>query len=212
MNNLRGAWTTYLDRQHRYPTGLVGQLIGQRMLRQHAPETNWSVDLLGLRPTDRLLEAGCGAGRGLALALGRLDAGRAIGLDLSPDMLAAAAWRNRAALRSGRLILLRGDLAGLPFAGPAFDKILSVQTFYFWPDQRRTSARLAELLAPGGRLVSTFATTRTLPGGEREVWPIQQAVEELVAGYAGHPTLRASLEHGPDSRQFNNVALVIERR
>lgn len=211
MIALRRTWSAYIDRQHRYPTGLVGHLIGQRMLRQHAPETNWSVDLLNLRPTDRLLELGCGAGRGLALALKRLEAGGAVGADLSAAMLAAAAWRNRAALRQGRLSLLRADIAGLPFAAPLFDAILSVHTFYFWPDQRRTSDMLAGLLAPGGRLISVFATARTLPGGEREVWALQQAAEDLVAGYAGHPALKARLEYGPDSRQFNNVALVIEK-
>ena len=208
----RRTWSAYLDRQHRYPTGLVGQFIGQRMLLQHAPETNWSLDLLALHPKDRLLELGCGAGRGLTLALNRLGAGRAVGADLSAAMLAAAAWRNRTALRQGRLSLLRADLAELPFAGPLFDAILSVHTFYFWPDQLRTSQRLTELLAPGGRLVSVFATTKTLPGGERQVWSIQQVAEDVVADYDGNPALAARLECGPDSRQFNNVALVIERR
>lgn len=55
MAALRTKWTAFLDQQHRYPTGLIGRLIGERMLRQHAPETTWSVDQLQGQPTDRVL-------------------------------------------------------------------------------------------------------------------------------------------------------------
>lgn len=211
MQTLRERWAAAIDRQHREPAGVMGRLIGERMSRQHTPETDWSIGLLGLRPAERVLELGFGAGRGLALALERVPAGHVTGVDRSATMVRAAARRNRAALREGRLALLRGDLASLPVAGPRFDAIVTIHTFYFWPDPPTLARRLAQLLAPGGRLVSTFATTRTLPDGTREVWPVQARAEALAGELAGQPGLSASLEAGPDSRQFNNVALLIRR-
>ena len=58
-----------MDRQHRLPRGWLGRLIGERMVRQHTPETLWTLQLLALGPDDRVLELGFGAGRALQLAL-----------------------------------------------------------------------------------------------------------------------------------------------
>jgi SAM-dependent methyltransferase len=211
MQTLRARWSAALDQQHREPAGLVGRLIGERMRRQHIPETDWSIGLLQLRPADRVLEIGFGVGRGLALALAQTPRGHVTGLDRSATMVRAAARRNRAALRSGRLALLRGDLSSLPVTGPRFDRIVTIHTFYFWPDRLAVARSLAQLLAPGGRLVSSFATWRTLPSGQREIWPVQGQAEAVVAALNGQAGLAARLAAGPDSREFNNVALVVER-
>lgn len=208
---LRRAWSAYLDGQHREPRGAVGRIVGRRMLRQHAPETAWSLGLLQLRPADRVLELGFGAGRALALALAQAHQGHITGVDRSPTMLRVAARRNRAAIERGRLALARGDIAALPLAGPRFDKLLSIHTFYFWPDPQAICAELAGLLAPGGRLVSTFATARRLPGGAWQVWEIQRTAEALVAALDQQPGISAALLEGPDSREFNNVAIVMDR-
>jgi SAM-dependent methyltransferase len=208
---LSARWSAYIDQQHRSPTGLIGCLIGERMRRQHAPETAWSVDLLDLQPTDRVLEIGFGAGRGLALALRQAIQGRVIGMDLSATMIQAALRRNRAALAGGRLTLLRGDIARLPFGNHQFDKILSIHTLYFWPDPHAICHNLIKLLTHGGRLVSTFATAHTLPSGEQVYWPLHQRAEGLVRDIQQQAGIAAQLAHGPDSRQYNNVAIVIDR-
>jgi SAM-dependent methyltransferase len=150
MGALRAQCATYVDQQHRYPTGLVGQIIGERMHRQHAPETEWSIELLQLQPTDRILEIGFGAGRGLVLSLEQAHQGRITGVDLSATMIRAAARRNRTAFERGQLMLVRGNLATLPFGETVFDKLFSIHTFYFWPDPRAVCQRLVGLLAHSG--------------------------------------------------------------
>ena len=208
MTMLQTRWSAFLDRQHRDPAGLVGQFVGERMVRQHAPETAWTLDLLGIRPADRLLELGFGAGRALALAAERAPGGLVLGIDRSPTMVRAAARRNQAARQAGRMVLLRGDLGALPFAGRRFDKIWSIHTFYFWPDPPRLLAELMRMLAPGGTLAITMATGQVTPGGELAYWPLHQRVELLVSELRGRG-VDASLEHGPNSRQYNNVAIVV---
>jgi SAM-dependent methyltransferase len=211
MTAVRAAWGAYVDQQHRYPTGLTGQIIGERMLRQHAPETEWSVGLLQLQPTDRILEIGFGAGRGLALALAQAHHGRVTGVDLSATMLRAAARRNRSAIKRGQLSLVRGDVAILPFGEQCFDKLFSIHTFYFWPDPRAVSMRLIAILAHSGRFVSTFATARRLPNGDWNYWDVHRQAEALVKQLDQHPHITATIMYGPDSRTYNNVAIVIDK-
>ena len=211
MTALSARWPAYLDQQHRYPSGLFGWLIGERMRRQHAPETQWSVDLLHLRPTDRVLEIGFGVGRGLALTLQQAIQGRVTGIDISATMIQAASRRNRAALLDGQLALVCGDIAHLPFGNQQFDKIFSVHTFYFWPEPGAICQQLLKLLAQGGRLVSTFATAQSLATGERVYWPLHQRAEALVREVQQQATIAAHLANGPDSRQYNNVAIVIDK-
>jgi SAM-dependent methyltransferase len=180
------------------------------MIRQHAPETKWTLELLNLQSADRILEVGFGAGYGLTLVLDSAKHGQVTGMDLSPTMVQAAARRNRTALGRGKLVLLRGDIANLPFGQHRFDKLFSIHTFYFWPDPHAVLAQLISLLAPGGRLVSTFATARRLPNGEWDYWDVQSSAEALIQEFEQHPNYRASLRRGPDSREYNNVAIVID--
>lgn len=211
MPGLRSRWQTLLDNQHRYPTGLVGRLIAARMLRQHLPETIWSVAQLQLRPTDRVLEPGFGAGQGIALAAQQTQHGQVVGIDLSATMIRIASRRNRAACAAQRVLLLRGSIAALPFAGQQFDKILSIHTLYFWPDRLAVCADLVRVLKPGGTLIVTFATAQLGPTGAWVYWPLQQQAEALVRGLQQWDVSSVTLREGPRSRQYNNVALVLQR-
>jgi ubiquinone/menaquinone biosynthesis C-methylase UbiE len=210
--SISGLWKTYLGAQHQHPSGFVGRIIGQRMVRQHAPETSWSIGLLGLQPADRVLELGCGAGRGLSLALAELPHGSVTGLDLSPTMISSSRRRNRGALGAGALRILRGNMLALPFKAQSFTKIVSIHTFYFWPSPYATLTSLVALLQSAGRLVITLATGYRQQGGGYIYWPIHRKVEELVTAMQSQPSLTTTLERGPDSRQYNNRAIVIQKR
>jgi ubiquinone/menaquinone biosynthesis C-methylase UbiE len=208
---LKQRWVDYLNRQHQTPTGLVGQLVSAQMVRQHRPETAWSLALLDLQPTDRVLELGFGAGHALTTLAQRVPQGHMLGLDTSATMVRAAARRNRTALAAGQLTLLRGDLAHVPIGAAQLDKIVSIHTFYFWPDAEATCRQLTQLLAPGGRLVCTFATARRQPDGSWKWWPIHEQAQRLVHALQQHAAITAALASGPDSRQFNNIAIIVDR-
>jgi ubiquinone/menaquinone biosynthesis C-methylase UbiE len=134
IDYVRKAWATAIDRQHRLPHGLLGRLVGEQMVRQHQPETDWMIELLDLQPHDRVVELGCGAGRGLVLAARTASQALVVGMDLSPTMLRAAARRIRRARQGNQVRVLRGDLHALPYADGVIDTISSIHTFYFWAD------------------------------------------------------------------------------
>jgi ubiquinone/menaquinone biosynthesis C-methylase UbiE len=206
---LEGMW----NRQYRSPGGLMGLLAGARMVRQHKPETTWTIDLLEIQPADTVLEVGFGAGEGIKLAAEKATDGHVIGIDLSPLMVQVASRRNAQAVKAGRVVLSQGNITSLPVEDHYFDKIMTIHTLYFWSDAARTVRELYRVLKPGGRLVITLSTGKINAKGEVEVWSqLQSALEKQVMPamqQEGFQSMR--LEHGPVSRRYTSVAVIGEK-
>ena len=136
--------------------------------------------LLGLGLSGRVLDLAAGAGRHLE-ALGERGL-VAVGMDLSPELVAAA----RPGLR-----LVRADSRRPPFRPASFDVALSLfSSFGYLRDRAEDTAQLAAvapLLAPGGRLFLDLPqaarlraelvprSTRTVAG--QELNEVRQLVE-----------------------------------
>jgi SAM-dependent methyltransferase len=108
----------------------------------------------------RLLDAGCGTGEFLALAIRR--GANASGIDLNPDMLAVA--RRRAPEAD----LREGDITALPYEDDAFDVVTAFNAVQFTQDVPATIAELARVAprvavcnwADGSELLELFAALR----------------------------------------------------
>jgi len=205
MVNLKQRLDALMDRQQRCPTGLAGWVVGARMARQHAPETLWTISLLGIAPADHVLEIGCGAGRAIELIAVRAPEGRVTGLDLSRTMVRAASRRNAQVIEAGRVAIQQGDVARLPCADQQFDKILSIHTLYFWPDPARPVAKLGRALKPGGLLALTFSPGKV---GAPEDAGVQAVVRDRVIPAMERSGLTVRVERGPDSRRYKTLAVI----
>lgn len=97
----------------------------------------------------RFLDVGCGDGV-LATRLAQ-DGAQVTGLDSSPDMIAAA--RRRAKAAGVEIDLVEGDADDLPFPAGHFDCVVSVATLCFVDDPRPTIREMVRVLKPGGRLI-----------------------------------------------------------
>lgn len=109
-----------------------------------------------IRPSDRVLELGCGYGRVLERLADK--AGTLIGIDTSPSSLQLAQE-----LLSGRLNcrLLRMDAIALAFAHRVFDIVLCIQNGLsaFEVDQRALIAESIRVTRPGGKvLLSSYSS------------------------------------------------------
>lgn len=146
------------------------------------------VDELAVRPGESVLDLGCGRGAALLpLARAAGPAGRVLGVDLAPRMVALTAAD---AVHLPQVEVRVGDASepGLPPA--SFDVVASSLVLFFLPDPAAAVAGWARLLVPGGRLgVATF-------GPQDERW---RAVDALFTPYlpADLPDARTSGRRGP---------------
>jgi SAM-dependent methyltransferase len=150
--------------QAHQPRGAAGRITAWEMA--HRPSNRqrsvWVVSLLGVQPADRVLEIGFGPGVAIA-ELVRAGAGHVYGLDHSGVMLRQASRRNAAAIRAGRVTLIRASVDQIPPAlGGPFDAIFAVNSHGFWPAPAQHLAELRRRLAPGGRIA--IASQPRCPG------------------------------------------------
>lgn len=125
------------------------------------------VELARLAPGERVLDVGCGTGS-LALAARRRvrDAGAVHGIDASPEMIAVARRKARAAALDVRFE--EAAVQALPFPAAWFDAVLSTLMLHHLPRPARGEAlgEVRRVLTPGGRLlvVDFAAPTRGREG------------------------------------------------
>lgn len=210
MNPLNRVKAALLDGQHGHPRGLVGRLLGEQMVRQHVPETTWTISLLDLQPADQVLEIGFGAGRAIELVATQTADGHITGIDLSQEMLRSASRRNARVIKAGRVALHQGDVTALPFGDNQFDKVFSIQALYFWTDLPCALSELFRVLKPGARLVVTLSTGTTDTAVDASWLERYQRIleEQVVPGMQQLGFRRAEIEQGPLSRQFKTTAVI----
>ena len=118
------------------------------------PRLTWIVDQLALRPTDDVLEIGCGHGVAATIVLGRLTAGGYVGLDRSPAMIAACTRRNHTDVVAGRALMVCGAVPDADLGGRTFDRVFAARVASM--SSPAGFAFAARHLAPGGTLVLAF--------------------------------------------------------
>ena len=131
-----------------HPQGAGGRLLGSAMDIANRKPTRLAVDLLDPRDGERVLDAGCGTGAGLAEVLRRARC-IATGIDPSETMIASAQRR----LGSG-VQFVQARLQELPLPDETFDAALLLNVLYFSDSEGRMVANLRRVLKPGGRLVA----------------------------------------------------------
>jgi SAM-dependent methyltransferase len=129
-----------------------------------------TVDLLALRPGERVLDLCCGTGASALPATRAVGpTGSVVGVDLTPALIAVARARAvREGLAQARFDI--GDVAVLDLAPRSLDAVLSVFGLFFLDDQPAMLQRAWRWLDSGGRLATTVWGERVLSPGEGYFW------------------------------------------
>lgn len=141
-------------RQAHNPTGLAGHVVVWILGRRpsNVQRNRWAVGLLQIQPTDRVIELGCGPGVAVAALADRATRGLVVGVDQSKVVIDQARWRNKAAIRQGRVRLIHAPVERMAVADGPFDAALAVNTVGMWPDPTTRLREIGLLLRPGGRI------------------------------------------------------------
>ena len=119
----------------------------------HVPERDVEAAILaraGNGPFRAMLDIGTGTGRMLELFADRYE--RALGIDLSPAMLAVARVNlERARVSNARVRI--GDGTNLPVVRDSFDLVVFHQVLHFLDDPASAIAEAATALSPAGRML-----------------------------------------------------------
>ncbi|HEY2141872.1 MAG TPA: class I SAM-dependent methyltransferase [Solirubrobacteraceae bacterium] len=104
-------------------------------------------------PGDRVLDVATGTGMVAAELLARSPC-TVVGIDQSPEMLAAARARFAIHPQGARVELIEGQAERLPFPNDSFDALTFTYLLRYVDDPRATVRELARVVRPGGRVSS----------------------------------------------------------
>jgi ubiquinone/menaquinone biosynthesis C-methylase UbiE len=159
---------------------------------------------LDVRPGDDVLDVACGTGNA-AIPAARAG-GRVVGVDLAPEMFAAA--RARAANAGVAVKWVEGDAEALPFDDQRFDVVVSTFGAMFAPRHDIVATELLRVLRPGGGLgLCSWTPEGTVgdffriladhvpppPGPAPTLWGTEEHVRELFANAALDPVFEREL-------------------
>ena len=150
-----------------------------------------------LKPGEVVVDLGCGGGLDVFLAAKRVGAtGKAIGIDMTPEMLDLAR-RNAAKAQLANVEFHQATIDKLPLPDASVDCVISNCVINLAPDKQAVFCEIVRVLKPGGRLaVSDIALKKSLPpelGNDLMAYvgciagaiPIEQYQTQLIeAGFA----------------------------
>lgn len=204
-----------IDAAHAYEALFVPALFGQ-----WAPKVAVAAQI---QPGQRALDVGCGTGilaREIASRIG--SAGRVVGIDPSPGMLAVAKqllpvveWRE-------------GVAESLPFPDQTFEAVVSQFALMFFSERRQALREMLRVLTPGGRLaVAVWDSLDSMPAYASEVELLERIAgrqaadalrapfvlgnrEELAALFSEAGVVTAEITAHPGTAQFPSIRTMVE--
>ena len=136
--------------------------------------------IASLKPSEVVLDLGAGGGFDVFIAARKVGpTGRAIGVDMTPEMLAKAR-RNIPVSGLNNVEFRLGEIEHLPVADASVDVVISNCVINLSPDKPQVWREIARVLKPGGRVaVSDLALLQPLAES------VRQMVEALIGCVAG---------------------------
>jgi ubiquinone/menaquinone biosynthesis C-methylase UbiE len=122
---------------------------GDEMEAHHSDITEQTLALMEVKPADRILDLGCGTGWASRRLAKIATAGQVIGIDVADEML------RRAEQQSHDIHNVQyrwGSAENIPAPDSYFDKVLSVESFYYYADQGKALDELRRVITPRGKL------------------------------------------------------------
>lgn len=146
-----------LANQLRCPEGKAGKDLGYLMSTTNKGMIKASINELKLKPQNRVLEIGHASCVHLKDILKQKKGLRYFGLEISQTMVNEANQNNRGYVNDRKALFQEYDGYKIPYVHNFFDRIMTVNTIYFWENPKEFLIELHRVLKPKGLCVITFA-------------------------------------------------------
>jgi SAM-dependent methyltransferase/GNAT superfamily N-acetyltransferase len=194
------------------PDTLTGYLTAVSDMETVRAYKTLALDLLAVKPGNRILDVGCGLGQDAAVLADAVGPpGQVVALDSSLKMVSEVRATNGPA---SPVVALVGDAVKLPFPDRCFDGCRTDRVLQHVPAPREAVAELARVTRPGGRVVTAEPDWATLslkapdPHLTREI--ARYGCESIPSGRVGRDTGRMLADAGLSHVSVREVVLVTE--
>lgn len=197
--------TAAVSRQLSHPSGAGGRVVAWLMNRGNRNLNVQAIGRLDVQRGSRVLDLGFGGGLTFEPLWG--CGATVVAIDRAEDMVAAAQARFADAVAAGRLELHQADVGRLPLVDGAVDRVLTVNTVYFWPDLGAAFGEVRRVLAPDGRLVVAIRDMSVMRRLDLTVFSLRSP-EELATALRDAGFAHAEVETPPGPKTH----LIVARR
>ncbi len=135
------------------PQGDAGTEMLSKMNESHYAVSGWGMAHFALAPHDRILDIGCGGGETLSRLAAMAEDAMLYGADYSPVSVAASKQHNAAWIADGKMQIFEASVEQLPFPANFFQRIITVESFYFWPDPLENLREVYRVAAHGSQFL-----------------------------------------------------------
>ncbi|MFY4776703.1 class I SAM-dependent methyltransferase [Metabacillus sp. RGM 3146] len=156
-----------IKRSFSKPKGLFGNIAGRIMAWENHTINKWTIDRLGIKPGDFVLEVGFGPGFGMEHILKNYPAVKLVGVDVSETMKEQAEKRLQNYVEEGTVKLIVSDVEKAKLDPNHYHKILSVNNYTIWSNPEKGLRILYQALKPGGRIAITMQPREEGASAER---------------------------------------------
>jgi ubiquinone/menaquinone biosynthesis C-methylase UbiE len=175
---------------------------GEEMEAHHISIAQQTIARMALKSGQRVLDLGCGAGWATRLLAQAVEGGpgMAVGQDISEEMIARA---RTSSVDVENVLFAVGAADEIPWREEYFEKILSIESFYYYPDQEAVLREIYRVMAPGGALLILINLYNENPYSLRWVGQLKVPVHarserEYVAMLSAQGFVNVEVEHVPD--------------
>jgi len=179
-----------IGQQFKKPSGLMGKIITNLMIKGNTPEYDHMIPDLEIKTGDRILEIGYGHGVGVDRIVTDHDC-TVTGIDFSELSYQTAGKRNRKHIENKKVELFYGDFLETDRLTGQYDTIFHLNVIYFWDQLDKPFSKMKSLLKEGGRVCMFMAgsdflkTKKFTKDGIFNKYSIEYVVDELtLAGFS----------------------------
>ncbi len=142
--------------QLRKPYGENGIKTGEWMSHGNQHIIRAALELVSAKAGDNILEVGMGNGFFVKEIVSKHPKIFYTGCDYSALMIEESQKENAEWILNGQATFVLSEFLALPFAGHSFNKIVTINTIYFWDEEVKVLNEIKRVLQPNGKFIIGF--------------------------------------------------------